>query len=1547
MKRKLLSILHNGQSKKYGISLLFLIFLTANSAFGATYYIDSVNGLDTNNGTAIATPWKNVSKVNSKTLVAGDKIYLKCGSVWNGQQLKFSGSGSAASPIIVDQYGTGAKPILNGNGLTTANQGVVYLYNQQYIEINNLEITNFPTLLLYANSTAYTVNQIVYNGTNAYQVTVAGTTASSGGVPTHTIGTAISGTVTFSYYCKLTNLSYPDNMFFTGVSEGTINNNPLGADRRGVMIALKDKGTGTAAVANHIYLKNLDIHHIKGQLGNGQNNINGAIPKRTGGIYFTVLNETTGKNSRFNDILIDGCTISYSENTGLAFDNEDDVYYPGGTELALWTARKFTNIKVSNNTIHHIGKNAMIIRCTDETGLIEHNTCYETALGTTGNTMFSARAKGTVFQYNEGYFNRSTTQTVDPGTIDGSMYDPDYGSVGIIFQYSYSHDNSEGIYWGCNTRGLANNTSGIPDPEDVGCTLRYNISQNDQGSIVFFNYSSAGNEIYNNIFHIKPGLSPNIIHENSGNNHTYNFYNNIIYNLGNGGYAFGSGTGVQTRTIQNNIFYGTHPSDEPSDINKLISNPLFVNPGAGTIGINSLLEGYKLLSGSPALSSGKVIASNGGLDFFDNSVSPTAIPNRGAYQGAAIVTTTPAPTANAQSFCALLNPTVANLVATGTALKWYANAIGGAVLATNTPLATTTYYVSQTLSTIESSRTAVVVTLNTTNPPSANAQVFCALPNPTIASLVADGTALKWYTTLTGGSVLATSTILNTGTYYVSQTLNSCESTRTAVAVTKNSTATPIASAQSFCALSGPTVASLVATGVALKWYSVATGGSVLETSTVLIAAPYYVSQTLNSCESPRTAVIVTLTNGYSYFVDADGDGYGSTTVVQLCAATAPSGYATNNTDCDDNFVSSVSEVANGIDDNCNGLIDEGITPPVPTVTSPINLCKGNPSVLLTAISIAGYTLKWYTTQTITTSLSAAPQATSDATKTYWVSQKLGSTGLESARTPITVNIIALPATPGTITTSDAVLCKHIGTNNQVTYTVPAVGSNTYNWTTTAGINIVPDTSATDNSITVNFLGAPTSNVAIGGIGTISVKSVSLGCESAASKALALTAKVPTAPTALTMTSVDSTPHFNLAVVPATIPATFNFVGLDALPKITKVGPYMGTNTVFTLTALAAPTAASYEWTLNGATQLSGGTSNEITVNFAGVDPGIGALPIVVKSVGGCGESIARTLTLSRALPTKPAALVLTALASTAITFPIATADKITRVSQYVDKATVLTLAATAVTVQGATATSYEWVFPDGVTPHGTNSTTVEGVTTISSTSNIITVDFEGVGQNVLSLPISVYAVNGTGKSLIRTLTLTSAAPATPGLITTPASLAPKFNPTCTTSTTITVQVPAVAGCTYAWTVAGETTRINSAQGTNSIVIDVAGVTTTTLSVSVVASNGTGISAPRTLAIGKTTTCGGRIAPEDAPIIAQEFNVIAHPNPSSDAFTLEVQSSDKGATGVQVYDMAGRLIESRQVKSNSVEVGRNYASGIYNVIVNKGTQVKTLRVVKR
>ena len=65
-----------------------------------------------------------------------------------------------------------------------------------------------------------------------------------------------------------------------------------------------------------------------------------------------------------------------------------------------------------------------------------------------------------------------------------------------------------------------------------------------------------------------------------------------------------------------------------------------------------------------------------------------------------------------------------------------------------------------------------------------------------------------------------------------------------------------------------------------------------------------------------------------SFYVDTDQDGYGSTTTAMLCALTPPLGYSTNNTDCNDgnqNVHPGVTEnCENNIDDNCNGQINEG-----------------------------------------------------------------------------------------------------------------------------------------------------------------------------------------------------------------------------------------------------------------------------------------------------------------------------------------------------------------------------------------------------------------------------------------------------------------------------------------------------------------------------------------------------------------------------------------------------------------------------------------------
>ncbi|MDQ6419552.1 carbohydrate binding domain-containing protein [Paenibacillus sp. LHD-117] len=119
------------------LALAFSAICFAVSAAAATYYVDATNGSDANAGTGTGTAWKTLNKVNGTTFQPGDRILFKRGESWTGR-LWPKGSGTNGSPIAIDTYGSGSAPLINGNGQESA----VYLYNQQYWEIKNLEIKN-------------------------------------------------------------------------------------------------------------------------------------------------------------------------------------------------------------------------------------------------------------------------------------------------------------------------------------------------------------------------------------------------------------------------------------------------------------------------------------------------------------------------------------------------------------------------------------------------------------------------------------------------------------------------------------------------------------------------------------------------------------------------------------------------------------------------------------------------------------------------------------------------------------------------------------------------------------------------------------------------------------------------------------------------------------------------------------------------------------------------------------------------------------------------------------------------------------------------------------------------------------------------------------------------------------------------------------------------------------------------------------------------------------------------------------------------------------
>jgi len=139
----------------------------------------------------------------------------------------------------------------------------------------------------------------------------------------------------------------------------------------------------------------------------------------------------------------------------------------------------------------------------------------------------------------------------------------------------------------------------------------------------------------------------------------------------------------------------------------------------------------------------------------------------------------------------------------------------------------------------------------------------------TATVLTATGTALKWYTSETGGAALTTTPTPNTTTagstdYFVSQTIGAIESKRAKITVVINELPAIPTVTSSVNYTVGQTATALTATGTSLKWYSVATGGTALASApvpstTATGTTTYYVSQTTAPCESPRASIIVTV----------------------------------------------------------------------------------------------------------------------------------------------------------------------------------------------------------------------------------------------------------------------------------------------------------------------------------------------------------------------------------------------------------------------------------------------------------------------------------------------------------------------------------------------------------------------------------------------------------------------------------------------------------------------------------------------------------------
>lgn len=385
-----------------------------------------------------------------------------------------------------------------------------------------------------------------------------------------------------------------------------------------------------------------------------------------------------------------------------------------------------------------------------------------------------------------------------------------------------------------------------------------------------------------------------------------------------------------------------------------------------------------------------------------------------------------------------IGQTASALSAGGVSLKWYTQATGGtgntsAPTPATSSAGTTSYYVTQTINNCESTRAQidVIVASQATAPTATTSIEYCQ--GQTASALTANGSNLKWYTAPFGGTGVTNAPTPSTSaatltSYFVSQTVNGCESSRTQINVNvKNRPDIPHTVASlNYC--QGQTALQLSASGTALLWYTVATGGTgssgapIPSTSTVGTTS-YFVSQTLNGCESNRAEIKVnvgtkTTAPSASNVEYCQGQTASPLTAVgnDLLWYTSSTGGESSTTaptpsTASPNILSYfVSQTISGCESNrTQVMVTIRSKPSLPEVVNPPSYCQGDAT---NPLSATGSNLKWYDIAVGGTASSTAPSPSSATARTvaYYVSQTVNS--CESSRAMIPVTIKAKPVPP-------------------------------------------------------------------------------------------------------------------------------------------------------------------------------------------------------------------------------------------------------------------------------------------------------------------------------------------------------------------------------------------------------------------------------------------------------------------------------------------------------------------------------------------------------
>jgi sugar lactone lactonase YvrE len=780
-----------------------------------------------------------------------------------------------------------------------------------------------------------------------------------------------------------------------------------------------------------------------------------------------------------------------------------------------------------------------------------------------------------------------------------------------------------------------------------------------------------------------------------------------------------------------------------------------------------------------------------------------------------------APNANDQSFCN--TATVANLVATGTGLLWYNLSTGGTALASSTALTTGTYYVSQTVGSVESARTSVAVTVNASTLPSFTQ----------VAPIFAGGNLMALPTTSNNGVTGTWSPALNnaaTTTYTFTPTTGQCASTTT-MTITVNAIPTPLfTQVGPFCAGASlaalPTVSNNSITGT----WSPAINNLATTTYTFTPTAGQNATSTtmtivVNASTTPTFNALAPICSGASL------SALPTTSTNSISGTWSP---ALNNTQTTD-----YTFTPNGGVCASTAMLTITVYPitAAPTASAQ-SFCN---SATVSQLTATGSQLKWYAVASNGSSLAGN---TAVATGTYYVSQTLN--GCESARTPVAVTVITTPA----LASQAYYVDRGIPLSS-----VPGYGNSYQIYATANAASALPISTVLSSG---TYYGTNTQN----------------GCESTRSLVTVVIYVLPSiaSPTCGSrMTSISE-------AISATAVANANSYLFEVTGNGTTRTYYSSTNS-FNFTQLSGSTAYDTAYSIRVSAGFSGQFGNFGPVCYL-TTPASATNPQIMTSQ--CGATLA------------------------SLTTPIYCAQ-----------------------IVGAQA--YRFEFTDGGVAR-----TMDSVTNNVQISNLT----GGATYNTAYSVRVAAKIAGVWQDFGYPCTVTTPAPSTQ-------IRTNQCGTTLTTKWTI-LNCGAITGATsyrFEWTNGGTVLTYTTTSASMQLGNFTGWAVNTTYSVRVAVEFGGTWQAYGPACTVKSPAVARMIAAE-----ATALTIKAVPNPYETEYVLMAQGGNQTPIQVSVYDMLGKQVEQFTVEANELEnrsLGTNYTSGIYNVMISQGDDQQVVRIIKK